>query len=105
MNMVKDIMIFSGEVLDRYRVYSLYEICCLCHASADAICDMVEEGIVEPSSGREPHEWIFIGTDVQRIQIALRLQNDLKVNLQGAALAIELIEELNELKRRVRGIK
>jgi len=66
---------------------------------------MVEEGLVEPSSGREPHEWLFIGTDVHRIQIALRLQSDLKVNLPGAALAIELIEELNELKRRIRLLK
>ncbi|MCB2183081.1 MAG: chaperone modulator CbpM [Desulfobulbaceae bacterium] len=103
--MVKDIIVISGEVLDRHRVYSLYELCSLCRASAEAICDMVEEGIVEPFDGREPHEWIFIGTDVYRIKLALRLQKDLKVNLPGAALAIELIEELNELKRRFRHFK
>ena len=100
--MVKELVVFSGEVLDRHRVYSLYEICCICRASADAICDMVEEGIVEPASGRKPQEWSFVGTDVKRIQIVLRLQQDLKVNLPGAALALELIEEINILKRRVR---
>jgi chaperone modulatory protein CbpM len=37
---------------------------------------------------------------VQRVQTAIRLQQDLGVNLAGAALALDLLEELQELRCR-----
>jgi len=39
---------------------------------------------------------------VRRAQRALRLQRDLALNLSGAALALELIEELDGLRERIR---
>jgi chaperone modulatory protein CbpM len=89
----------SGMVLDDQVQLSLYEICEICDISAETILDMVEEGVVEPK-GRKPGEWRFDFYEIRRVQIALRLQQDLRVNLPGAAVIIGLLEELEELRRR-----
>lgn len=39
--------------------------------------------------------------DVRRIRRLLRLQHDLEVNIAGAALAIDLMEQIEELKVQV----
>ncbi len=48
--------------------------------------------------GDNPRNWCFGATQIKRIQITLRLQQDLRVNLPGAALALDLLEELAELQ-------
>jgi hypothetical protein len=37
--------------------------------------------------------------EIKRIQISIRLQNDLRINLAGTALALDLLEEIEDLKR------
>jgi chaperone modulatory protein CbpM len=91
----------EGVLLDDNIRMSLRELCDMCDVNAELIVEMVSEGIAEPE-GSEPHRWRFTGASIQRIQIAIRLQQDLKVNLAGAALALDLLEELAEL-RRMRG--
>ena len=93
--------ILSGEVLDERVSYSLREICRVCHVHAELIIDIVDEGIVTPR-GSEPHVWRFDGRSVVRVQRALRLQRDLGINLAGAALAVDLLEEIERLRRRLR---
>ncbi len=95
--MVNEIDIISGVVLNEEVQFSLREICGVCGIPAELVIDMVSEGVVEPL-GAEPHTWHFGGTAVKRIQTALRLQRDLRVNLAGAALALDLLEELEELR-------
>ena len=90
--------LLTGIVLDDDLLLSLRELCRLCGVNADMIIDMMEEGVVEPQ-GTSPREWRFCGTSVRRVQIALRLQRDLRINLAGAALVLDLLEELEELRR------
>jgi chaperone modulatory protein CbpM len=58
---------------------------------------MVNEGVLTPE-GYSPETWRFNAAAVKRIQVTLRLQSDLRVNLPGAALALDLLEELEELR-------
>jgi chaperone modulatory protein CbpM len=44
-------------------------------------------------------EWRFSGAQLRRARIALRLERDLGVNAAGVALALELLEELEQLRR------
>jgi chaperone modulatory protein CbpM len=44
-------------------------------------------------------EWRFSGAALRRARIALRLERDLGVNLPGVALALDLLEELQRLRR------
>jgi chaperone modulatory protein CbpM len=87
-----------GILLDDKVCVSLRELSSMCGVNAEMIVEMVGEGIAEPE-GSSPQQWRFTGTAVRRFQTALRLQRDLKVNLAGAALALDLLEELAELRR------
>lgn len=88
----------TGIVLDEDMGLTLRELCQLCKANAEQIMAMVDEGLVAPR-GSQVQDWHFDGTCVKRVQIALRLQQDLHVNLAGAALVLDLLEELQELRR------
>lgn len=90
----------SGVILDEQSVFSLYELTAVCKISAELIIEMVEEGIVSPA-GNDPRSWTFCGLDVLRIHTAIRLQRDLRVNLPGAALVLDLLAEIERLKRRL----
>jgi chaperone modulatory protein CbpM len=58
---------------------------------------MVREGIADPLDP-QAGAWTFSGVAVTRIRTAHRLQQDLHVNLAGAALAIDLLEEIERLR-------
>jgi chaperone modulatory protein CbpM len=44
-------------------------------------------------------EWHFTGAALRRARLALRLERDLELNLAGVALALDLMEELQTLRR------
>jgi chaperone modulatory protein CbpM len=89
----------SAVPLDDSIQISLAELCSTCRVSEDIIVEIVAEGIVEPS-GAEPAEWQFSGLALARIRRALRLQHDFGVNMPGVALALDLLDELERLRRR-----
>ena len=86
--------------IDETTLYSLRQCCLLCRVNAQLIHEMIEEGVITPV-GNNPRNWCFGATQIKRIQVTLRLQQDLRVNLPGAALALDLLEELAELQRLV----
>ena len=92
--------IFAADPLDELR-FNLREMCEVCDATAEAIIEMIEYGLLAPDMGSAPQEWRFsIGT-ARRSLKALRLQRDLQVNLSGAALVLELLDELDAQRRRL----
>jgi chaperone modulatory protein CbpM len=91
---------FYGYVIDEEVELSLGELSRACAVRADWLLELVEEGIIEPRSGDDT-PLRFSGASLRRVRIVRRLQADLGVNLAGAALAVELLEELEDLRRRV----
>jgi chaperone modulatory protein CbpM len=85
-------------LLDDSVEFSLAELCAACRVSEQLVIDIVAEGIVEPLAG-ESGQWRFSGIAVARIQRVIRLQQEFDVNLPGAALALELLEEIERLRR------
>jgi chaperone modulatory protein CbpM len=59
--------------------------------------EFVEEGVL--SVVNVSSEWHFTGAALRRARLAVRLERDLELNLAGVALAIELLEELAQLRR------
>jgi chaperone modulatory protein CbpM len=88
---------FSYTVLDESTWCSLSEACRLCKVEDTRIKEMVQEGLISPA-GSSAHDWHFGAQELKRIQITIRLQRDLGVNLPGAALALDLLEELEHLR-------
>ena len=89
-------------VLDDSISYDLDELCRLCKVRDDLVFAMINEGMLTPL-GDSPKSWKFAATAVKKIQVTVRLQQDLGVNLPGAALAIDLMEELKELRAKSGG--
>lgn len=89
--------IMTYTILDETTLFSLRQCCSLCRVSAQLIHEMIDEGLISPT-GANPQNWRFDATQIKRIQITLRLQQDLGVNLPGAALVLDLMEELAEYR-------
>jgi chaperone modulatory protein CbpM len=93
----------TGFVLEEQTELTLDDLCRACAAQAEIIIDLVEEGVLTPS-GPAPEYWRFTGLHMHRARVALRLQRDLGVNLAGAALALELLDEMETLRAQLRRI-
>ena len=90
----------TGFILEDQTGLSLADVCRACAAQAERIVELVNEGVLAPV-GSAPESWHFTGVHLQRARVALRLENDLGVNLAGAALALELLDELETLRARL----
>ncbi len=88
------------EVLDEQTTFTLAELCHSCVVEVEFIEAMVEHGILEPS-GRRSRHWCFPASSLRRTRITLRLHRDLGVNVAGAALALDLLEHIDELDARL----
>ena len=91
----------TGLILEDQTGFSLDDLCRACAAQAGRIIELVDEGLLSPA-GSAPAQWRFTGVHLQRARVALRLESDLGVNLAGAALALELLDELESLRTRLR---
>ena len=89
----------QGVVLDERITFTMTEFCQACGVKTELVVEMVDEGVIEPAV-REEAEWQFHGPSLVRAQTALRLVRDLEVNWPGAALALDLLEELDRLHER-----
>lgn len=85
-----------GVVLDERVTFTLGEFSQVCGVQRELIVEMVEHGVIEPAEVVET-EWRFYGPSLVRAQTALRLVRDLDLNWPGAALVLDLLEELERL--------
>jgi chaperone modulatory protein CbpM len=91
----------TGEVFDESTVISLTQLCEVCSVEQTLIEQLVEEGVLDPL-GPGSNELRFRYTSVRITLTAIRLQDDLGVNLAGAALALDLLDRIDELQRQLR---
>jgi len=94
--------ILTGLVLDDECSLSLAELCRACAVQREWIVDLVEEGVIEPLAPAAGRRWRFSGVALNRARTAVRLQRDLGVNLAGAALALDLLEQVERMQERLR---
>ena len=65
--------------------------------TADWVIEIVEHGIVEPS-GRTPEDWVFDARAPLTLKRAVKLHEELELEWEGVALALELLEEVQQLR-------
>jgi chaperone modulatory protein CbpM len=88
-------------VLDDDYHLTLGDLCRICGITAEQVLALVDEGVIEPAN-RETGRWHFHAVSIRRVRCAYRLNRDLGINLAGAALAVELLEEIEQLRARLR---
>lgn len=96
--MTEEIIILNGTILDEETEFSLLEICSICTIPVERVQDMIAEGLINPK-GSGPRHWRFTFLEIRRIKRTIRLQRDLGINLPGCALVLDLLDELEELRR------
>ena len=95
--------LLTGLVMDQHCTLTLDEFSCACSMRIEWVIDLVEEGILEPVGGQTGDAPIcFAATTLVRARRVMRLQRDLGINLSGAALALELMDEMDALRARLR---
>jgi len=95
-----DDRVLSGSLFDESARLSIGDLSRMCAVDERHIVEFVEEGVLHVIDVST--EWRFTGDELRRARLALRLERDLELNLAGVALAVELIEEISQLRRELK---
>ena len=95
-----DDRVLSGSLFDESARLSIGDLSRMCAVDERHIVEFVEEGVLHVVDIST--EWRFTGDELRRARLALRLERDLELNLAGVALAVELIEEISQLRRELK---
>ena len=79
--------------------FTLGELCDRSGSSPDFILDLVDLGIITPL--KSTPTLVFDAVALNRLRRAQRLQRDLNINTPGIAMSLELLEEVEQLRREV----
>ena len=88
----------APSMADPRDALTLDELCRACAVQSDFLLTLLEEGVIEPAEGQAPENWRFTSVQVHHVSVAWRLQRDLGVNPAGAALVLQLLEEVQTLR-------
>jgi chaperone modulatory protein CbpM len=80
---------------------TLEEFCGVCAVSEEWVAWHVREGRL-PAAGNTPLEWRFGGRELRRAREIRRLERDFDAEPELAALVVDLMEQLEALRARLR---
>lgn len=86
-----------GEILESL---TSVELCRFCDADETWVTELVEHGVLDPE-GQSFREWHFRGINIVRAKKARRLQRDLGINVAGIAMVLDLLQEREDLLRKL----
>lgn len=89
-----------GEIAEERIEFTMVELCRITGASHEDLAQWVEEGAFEPQ-GAHVEEWRFSGTCLRRAITAQRLKSDLELNAPGVALALDLLDQIEALRKQL----
>lgn len=106
---MKSVTVYSAVMVDEDAPLSLYEMACLCEQQTDWVVTLVREGLVFVERGvviteTSPEQWVFASAAAARARQIARVQRDFEVNLDAAALMVDLMQEVRELRARLEGM-
>ncbi|WP_418318761.1 chaperone modulator CbpM [Piscinibacter sakaiensis] len=88
-------------VVEEQIEFTLLDLCRACGAPERQLLELVAEGVLEPR-GSGPADWRFSGPALRTARTALRLERSLELGPSGAALVIDLLDEIAALRARLR---
>lgn len=100
----KDKRVHTAELVSSGMVLTVTQICQSFNVDRAWISEMVSEGVLEPD-GRTDAEWQFAAFHIRRIATARRLEQDFGLNASGVALALDLLDEIDALRTRLRSLE
>jgi chaperone modulatory protein CbpM len=91
------VKVYQGVITEDEEDISLPQLCSHCQLEPEEVFELVNEGILAPV-GRSNYTWRFRFTTIERVKKVRRLQRDFELNLSGTALAIHLLDKIEELE-------
>ncbi len=91
----------DAVVVEEEIEFSFVDLCHACGAERGHVLELVQEGVLEPS-GNSPDDWRFSGPSLRTARVALRLDHGLELGPSGAALVLELLAEIEQLRAKLR---
>ena len=81
--------------------FTLVELSRACRTDVEQLVALVVEGVLTPSGDAAPR-WRFSGATLRRARVALRLAHDLELSTASTALVLDLLDEIETLRSRLR---
>ncbi|WP_110951079.1 chaperone modulator CbpM [Pseudomonas bohemica] len=85
-------------------IVDMQEFCQVVDMPVAYVIEIVEHGIVEPQ-GVTPDEWLFDTYSLSVAKRAAKLHRDLAMEWDGVALALNLLDELEQVRAENRMLK
>jgi chaperone modulatory protein CbpM len=98
------VKIYEMDQSDTWVTCSFSELCLRNNLDTDFVVQCVEVGIAD-ATGASPVEWSFTSSAAVRIQKAHRLQRDLEININGLAVVLDLLDEVEALQEEVASLR
>lgn len=96
---MKDKITLTAIVVEDESTLSYIEVCQRLQIPEELLHEMEEQGLFISITVNQ--DSMLNQRALQRIEAACRLQQDLGLNLPGAVLALELLDELEELRKQL----
>lgn len=90
------------QVLEEGTALSLSDLAYCGRVSTEWVITRVEAGVLQPARGQAAAEWRFASATLTRVRRIRQLELTYDADPQLAALAADLIEEVQQLRRRLR---
>lgn len=89
------------EIMNEETLFTLHEICERFGVRGEFIVELVDYGVITPLKENSADDWVFDAAALARLSRALRLQHDLEINLPGIAISLDLLDDVQRLRRQV----
>lgn len=90
----------EGSIVENEVHMTIVELAEATRTPEDLIMAWVSEGVLSPA-GASPQDWRFSGDSLRRAKTAARLMRDLELNSPGVALALDLLDEISQLRQQL----
>ena len=96
--------IIEAVVFDDQISLTLVELSRACNVHAEWVLELVDEGIIDPLRKENIH-YHFSAACLKQALAVKHLQQDLGINLAGAALVLDLKQEIDKLHTHIEVLK
>lgn len=94
---MKEDNLFIGVMIEESETISSIEVCAKYHIPKELLAEMMEHGLFSNQSA-QIEQLTLNQKELRRIESAFRLHRDLGINLPGVVLAIELLEQIEQME-------
>ena len=97
----RSIMVAHAVLVEDGQTFTLLQLSHICQADHLQLVALVHEGVLTPA-GDDPPSWRFDGSALRRARTAVRLTRDLELSAAGAALVLDLLDQIEALRSQLR---